>query len=252
MEKGSGDMESIVVVMAMEAEAAPLVERIGAVSVPSDSPLPVMVAVAEVGGCRVAVVVNGRHPRHGVDHIGTDAAALSTAYAIDRFAPDLVISAGTAGGRAGSGHRTGDVVLAAPWFVHHDRRIPLADFDALGIGRFPAVPIDGMARSLGLGSGVFSTGNSFGETAEDLAMLDRSGAIAVDMESAAVASVAELFGVPVTGVRVIANSIDDGADGAAEFEAGLHDASARLADALVAVLDHCATRAIDDLADDLA
>lgn len=242
-------MRSIVVIMAMEAEASPFIERVGATPFALDTPLPTLGFETEIEGCRVGVIVNGRHPRHLVDHIGTDAATAATVLAIDRCQPDLVITAGSAGGRSGSGRRIGEVIVADQWFVHHDRRIPLPGFQELGIGRFPAVPVDNMIRELDLPHGVISTGNSFGETSEDLMMLDSSGAVAIDMESAAVASVCELFDVPVTGVRVIANFIDDGETAATEFQRELHDAAAILADALVAIVRYCAMRDIGDLTD---
>lgn len=238
-------MQSILVVMAMEAEAAPFLTRIDAspVALPASSlpsSPPVRVFEAEIGECAVRVVVNGRHPRHGVDHIGTDAAALSTSLGIAAWAPTLVIAAGTAGGRRASSLRLGDAVVASGHFVHHDRRIPLDGFRELGVGRFPAADLDAIADELGLAKGVFSTGNSFGETAEDLAMLDDSGAVVVDMESAAVAMVGELYGVPTSGVRVIVNFIDDAEASIAEFEDGLADAAETLAEALVAVIGRCA------------
>ena len=232
-------MRSILVVMAMEAEAAPFLDRIGARPVemplgPSlPSSLPLRAFESEVDGNRVCVVVNGTHPRHGVDHIGTDAATLSTAMGILAWAPALVIAAGTAGARRASGLRLGDVVVASTHFVHHDRRIPLDGFRELGIGRFPALDREDVAAELGLTTAVFSSGNSFGETAEDLAILEATCATVVDMESAAVAMVGELFGVPVTGLRVIVNFIDDIEASVAEFESGLTDAAATLAAALV-------------------
>jgi nucleoside phosphorylase len=241
-------MQSILVVMAMEAEAAPFLARIDARELPipvttSASSLPsappIRTFEAEVDGCVVHIVVNGRHPRHGVDHIGTDAAVLSTSLGITTWEPDLVIAAGTAGGRRASSLRLGDAVVASGHFVHHDRRISLDGFRELGVGRFPAADLDTIADELGLARGVFSTGNSFGETDEDLAMLDASGAVVVDMESAAVAMVGELYGVPTSGVRVVVNFIDDAEASIAEFETGLADAAERLADALVAVIGRC-------------
>lgn len=223
-------------VMAMEAEAAPFLDRLGAVRRPDLSALPVEVFGAESGHSRVTVVVNGCHPRHGVDHIGTDAAALSTLIGVQHCAPDLVVSAGTAGTRRRSGLGLGDVVVASGHFVHHDRRIPLDGFRELGVGRFPAADLDEVATGLGLAMGVFSTGNSFGETAEDLVMLDASGAVVVDMESAAVAMVGELCKVAVTGVRVVVNFIDDPETSVGEFESGLEDAAGILADVLMSVI----------------
>jgi 5'-methylthioadenosine nucleosidase len=49
-------------------------------------------------GLDVHVVWNGRDAEHGVDLVGTVPASLSTYLACQAFNPDLIISAGTAGG----------------------------------------------------------------------------------------------------------------------------------------------------------
>lgn len=242
-------MRSIVVIMAMEAEARPFVDRISATPFSLSTSLPYQGFETQINRCRVSVVVNGQHPRLMVDHIGTDAAAVNMMLAIDRCRPDLVITAGSSGGRRGSGHDIGDVVIVEGQFVHHDRRIPLPGFAELGVGRFPAARVDTMARSLDLPCGAFSTGNSFGETPEDLSMIGSSGTVAIDMESAAVASVCELVGVSATGVRVIANFIDDGHASIGEFQRELPDAAERLANALVEVVHYCAARDVGELSD---
>jgi len=46
----------------------------------------------------VHVVWNGRCAKHGVDNVGTVPAALSTYIAAQAFKPEVIISAGTAGG----------------------------------------------------------------------------------------------------------------------------------------------------------
>lgn len=46
----------------------------------------------------VMVVHNGKDKNHAVDNVGTVPAALTSYLAIQAFKPDLVISAGTAGG----------------------------------------------------------------------------------------------------------------------------------------------------------
>lgn len=46
----------------------------------------------------VMVVHNGKDKNHTVDNVGTVPAALASYLAIQAFKPDLVISAGTAGG----------------------------------------------------------------------------------------------------------------------------------------------------------
>lgn len=51
-----------------------------------------------MGGLAVHVAWNGRCSTHNVDHVGTMAATLTTQLAVTAFKPDIVISAGTAGG----------------------------------------------------------------------------------------------------------------------------------------------------------
>jgi nucleoside phosphorylase len=240
-------MKSIVVIMAMRAEAEPLVQRLGAVSISLETLLPVQAFQCEINGCVVTVMVNGRHPRHGVDLIGTDGATISAMFAITAFDPELVITAGTAGGRSSETTKIGDVVVARERFVYHDRRIPLPGFQELGVGSFPALRVESLAAELGWQTGVISTGNSFGETAEELVMLDRSGAIAVDMESAAVAAVCEMFGVPVTGIRVISNYLGEADSAAAEFERELQDSVMTLAMAVEAAVRFCVPREVAQL-----
>jgi hypothetical protein len=63
--------------MAMRAESAPLVAALGATPVALNTAMPIEGFQATIRGCLVTVVVNGRHPRHGVDLIGTDAATIS-------------------------------------------------------------------------------------------------------------------------------------------------------------------------------
>jgi 5'-methylthioadenosine nucleosidase len=240
-------VKSIVVIMAMRAESEPLVQRLGAVSISLGTSLPVQAFQCEINNCLVTVVENGRHRRHGVDLIGTDGATISAMFAMTAFDPDLVITAGTAGGRRSETMKIGDVVLARDRFVYHDRRIPLSGFQELGVGSFPALPVDSMAAELGYQMGVISTGNSFGETVEELVMLEQSGAIAVDMESASVAAVCEMYGVPVTGIRVISNFMHDGDSAATEFEQELQDSVAILAAAVEAGVRFCVPREVAQL-----
>ena len=222
--------------MAMRAESTPLVEALGANPIALNTAMPIEGFQATVRDCLVTIVVNGRHPRHGVDLIGTDAATLTTTYAIENLRPDFVLCAGTAGGRRSNGSQIGDIVVAHERFVYHDRRIPLPGFQELGVGSFPTADLRRLSFGHGFALGVISTGNSFGETNEDLKMLDESGALAIDMESAAVASVCELHGVPCGGIRVIANFIDDPEDSPGEFERELETAAARLSAALLEVI----------------
>ena len=69
-------------------------------------------------------ILTGKCHVHGVDNVGTVPAAVIAYLAVHEFAPDLVISIGTAGGFAARGAKIGDVFLATG-FANHDRRIPI-------------------------------------------------------------------------------------------------------------------------------
>lgn len=76
-------------------------------------PAPCVTFSGEHGGLQVHVVWNGRDKNHGVDNVGTVPASLSTYLALLAFKPDVVISAGTAGGFKAQVHlgtATGHVV----------------------------------------------------------------------------------------------------------------------------------------------
>jgi nucleoside phosphorylase len=221
------------VVMAMEAEARPVVESIGAREVEGATPLPARFFVARAGDFDVVIAVNGRDPRHGVDSIGTEAAALTTWEVIRRFDPELVISAGTAGGWQAKGACIGDVYVSGDVFVHHDRRIDIPGFDAYGVGRYPSADTIGLAESLGLKRGVVTTSNSLDESDDDRRMIAANGGDVKEMEAAAVAYVAELAGVPMFAVKAITDLVDHHTATAEQFAENLALASERLADVLV-------------------
>lgn len=61
-------------------------------------PAPCVTWSGPVSGLQVHIAWNGRCATHGVDQVGTTAAALTTYLAVQAFKPDVVISAGTAGG----------------------------------------------------------------------------------------------------------------------------------------------------------
>ena len=240
-------MERIVIVMAMGAEAAPVLELLGAARLPAVDRLPFAWYRAERSGCDVILAVNGRDPRHDVDKIGTQPAALNTYLVVERHHPDLLITAGTAGGWARAGGAIGDVYVSADRFVYHDRRIAIPGFDAYGVGSYPAVAADALATALGYKQGVVTTGNSLDETDDDRRMIEASGACVKDMEAAAVAWVGELLDVPVLAVKAVTDLVDSHAGTVEQFESNLAMASRRLCDALVAVIDWCAPRSVAEI-----
>jgi nucleoside phosphorylase len=218
---------TILVVMAMRAEAAPIVESMQ-LAPRADAPSP----NAWFEGEGVAIVVNGVDLVHGVDSIGTTAAALATATAIERFSPSIVVSAGTAGGFTSRGGHIGQVILADGPIIHHDRRVPLQGFAEYALGRHPTKDVRSIAGRLGFSSGPCSTGDSLDAPALDMEAMDAHGTLAKDMEAAAVAGVAARAGTPFTALKVITDLVDSPEPTVEQFTANLTQASATLADAL--------------------
>ena len=233
--------------MAMGAEASSLLVSLQAVAVHGVPPLAVKWFSAQRHGSELLIALNGRDRRFGVDSIGTDAAVLNTYAVIERFHPDLVISAGTAGGWRRADGEIGDVYVSDRHVVHHDRRIDLPGFADYGIGRYPVVSLRNMAAQLGLKIGVVTTGNSLDESEPDRRMILSSGAVVKDMEAASVAYVCHQMSVPFVAVKAITDLVDDHTSTAEQFNANLVMASRRLSDELLRVVDWVIPRDLAEL-----
>lgn len=216
----------ILVVMAMRAEAKPVVEAMGLAPI-SGAPSPNEWFASNDQS--MVLALNGVDPIHGVDSIGTTPAALTTQAAINHFVPDLVVSTGTAGGFASRGGTIGQVVAAHGPVIHHDRRIPLGPFAAYGLGEYPTADCQDIAAELGFSSGPCSTGDSLDAPELDMAAMDTHGTLAKDMEAAAVAGVATRAGVAFTALKVITDIVDSPESTAEQFEANLAVATQNLA-----------------------
>jgi nucleoside phosphorylase len=237
----------IVIVMAMRAEAAPVVAALGAVPIDVPANRTHEWFAAERSGARVIVAVNGADPRFGVDAVGPEPAVLNTAAAIHAHRPDLVVSAGTAGGWTARGGGIGTVYLSYPHVVRHDRRIQIDGMHEFGVGRFPVVPMRRVAADIDAQLGVVTTGGSLDETAEDIELMASLDARAKEMEAAAVAYVCEVEGVPFVALKAITDLADAPHPAAHQFLENLHTASAQLTVHLLALVDRVAGAELDDL-----
>lgn len=240
----------VAIVMAMEVEAAPIREALGAAPLPLPgwaSALPARLSVARAGAGRpnVVLAVNGEDPVTGVPCIGTTAAALTTHVVLNVASipqPDLVLTVGTAGGWQRQGTEVGDTFFAWPHFSCHDRRIGLPGFQAFGDGDLAAADLRGHAEALGCGVGVVTTGDSLDESPTDRARMLANDGVAKEMEAVAVAWVCHLHGVAVGGVKTITDLVDDEASTAEQFMANLEIASAALTQTTMALLARLGTR----------
>ncbi len=226
----------VLVVMAMHAEAEPVVRELGLAPVstpPWAAHVPMKLYQGRVGSMELDLVVNGVDKQSGLDLIGTQAATASAMLGCEAFKPDLVVSAGTCGGFAKRGGEIGKVYLAEDRVWYHDRRVPIPGFDAMARGGYMVANLDNVAETLGLARGVVTTGDSLDLSAEDSERIEAVGAHAKEMEAAAVAWVAGLFGAGFTALKSVTDIVDGPHPPEEEFFENLKHATEQLAKELV-------------------
>lgn len=241
-------VERVAVVMAMEAEAAPLRATLGAADRRPPAwarALPTRLAHAAATADRpeILLAVNGTDPITGIPCIGTTAAALTTHVVLNLpdWTPDLVLTVGTCGGWARAGAEVGTTYLAWPHFACHDRRIDLPGFQAYADGDLPAADLRVHAEPLGCELGVVTTGDSLDESPTDRDRILANRGVAKEMEGAAVAWVAHLHDVPVGGVKTVTDLVDSEVDTPEQFTANLATASTALQNTTLALLRRLVT-----------
>ena len=235
-------ISKIAVIMAMAEEAKPFIETLELKKSKEGlgKKLPMEVYTGSMGGREIMVVVGGKDRRFGVDNVATQPATLSTYLAIEQFGPDLLINAGTAGGFKAKGAEIGDVYVGSGAIYFHDRRIPISGFDAYGVGSYNTPDVDGLAKALSLKKGVVTTGNSLDMTPEDEQMIKANNGDVKEMEAAAIAWVADLYGIPLVVLKSITDLVDTHTPTQDEFVANLTFASERLQEKLSAVVHYFA------------
>jgi 5'-methylthioadenosine nucleosidase len=203
---------SVLIVVAMEAEAAPFVEHLNLGKMDDYFPaqVPFLAYSGHHEGCQLTVVTNGKDSLHGtgVDNCGTVPASLVTFLSLQKDPTiDLVVNAGTCGGFQRKGAAIGSVFLTTA-VANHDRRIPIPPFVPYGIGKLEAVAAPKLAAQHNFQLGVCTTGNSLDKTKEDDDMMLANDASVKDMEAAAIAWSCGLFGKPYMGVKVVTDIVD--------------------------------------------
>ena len=226
-------MSTPLVVVAMEAEAAPVRDALGLTG--HGEPLHPAFPARLWRDDQVALAVNGADPRFAVDSIASQPAVTTTLHAVEAVQPSIVISAGTAGGFEVRGGHIAATYLADRC-VFHDRRVPIPGFDRYGDGDYPVADLGSVATLLGFQQGTVTTGNALDAPTEDLAKMHGTGAVAKDMEAAAVAWTCERLGVPFTALKVVTDLVDHHEEAAEQFTRNLRLATARLAEAVPALV----------------
>lgn len=169
-----------------------------------------------------------------------NAAALSTEIILSSR-PDCMISTGCAGGLREDVHLM--EVVAASQTCYHDvwcgepnapgqvQGMPLRfDADKRLLSRAQALP--------GVRAGLVCTGDCFCTEASDIQSIASAfpDALAVDMESASIAQVCHIYGVPFLSLRVISDSVASG-DRASEYSDFWSEVSGRSFGALRRLLE---------------
>ena len=242
-------LRKIAILMAMHDEANPIIDALQLVlnRAVVHPRLPMRCYQRQIDALHVSLLVSGIDDRYNVDNVGCEAATLMAYEAASKLTPDIIVSAGTAGGFASLGACIGTVYLSGQCFVYHDRHVPLPGFDLSAVSRYPALAIDRLAADLDLPQGIISTGSSLERNDKDLLCINHHQAVAKDMEAAAVAWVAMLFNIPVFAIKAITNLLDQATESQIAFVDNLTLASQHLKDKTLALVDYLSGKSIQDL-----
>ena len=239
----------VAILMAMVDEAQPLIKSLALIENAKaiHQQLPMRCYQNSVNDVQISLLVSGLDSRYSVDNIGSEAATLMTYETITQLDPDLIISAGTAGGFSKGGAEIGTVYLSEQHFVYHDRHVPLPGFDQSAVGKYPALKVSKLAKDLKLSTGVISTGSSLEKNEKDSIVIDEHKAVAKEMEAAAIAWVAMLFNKPMMAMKSITNLLDEENKSEQEFINNLSYSSQCLHDKVIEVLKYLSGKSITDL-----
>lgn len=233
----SGGFEHIVILIAMAAEAQPLIQRLNLKPEATDfaAPYPHKLFSGQQQGKKISIILNGTDSRFKVDNVGTQAAALTTFLTLKHLQPDLVINAGTAGAFHSKGAKIGDIYLSQK-IKFHDRRIGIPGFTEYGVGDYSSFDVAHLASKISAKLGVVSTGNSLDMSDIDLKMLQQNQADVKEMEAASIAWVADIFGTPMFSVKAVTDLVDVLTPSEKQFLENLLLASNNLQEAVIKIL----------------
>ena len=230
-------MKKILIVMAMEAEAMPIIEKLGLEKLPKNDKLhscfPRFKGVFE--GKEIIISLNGKSKEYGVDRIGTEYAALNTQSAIIEFFPDLIINAGTCGAFSADA-KIADIITTDRPAMYHDHRVPIEGFDEFARGHYPTVHRPEYFEGIEFKLGVVTTGSSLDMPNIDEELIRKNKGMAKEMECASVAAAAQLHGIEFFPIKSVTDLIDVEVDNVEQFLENLSKASSKLAETLIQVL----------------
>jgi 5'-methylthioadenosine nucleosidase len=244
---GETPIASVLILIAMEAEAQPLLDKLKLAHVDTRPNFTECIPYEGVyNNCKITLITNGKSKRFGVDNVGTDPATLACYMGIERYNPDIIINAGTAGGFKRAGACIGDAYITTKMHFH-DRRIPIPGFTEYGKGDYTSTETTKLVQALGFKSGGVTTSNSLDHTEMDDTLMAENGASVKDMEAAAIAWVAEMAGIPFFALKVVTDIVDGDRPTQDEFFENLGSAAKSLQEKLPVLVDFLVGKKLTEL-----
>ncbi|EPZ51901.1 phosphorylase family protein [Bacteriovorax sp. BAL6_X] len=231
-------MKNIAIIMAMDSEATPLLEKLGITDQDKklDPNLPMKLYQTEFHGHKISIIISGECKHHKVQNVGTSPAVISTLLAIRELGAEMIINAGTAGGFRKRGAKVGDV-YTVDTTVFHDRRIPIPGYESYGVYKTTHVIAQKYGKLLNLKTAIISTGNSLDMSAEDEKRIEASQAVLKDMEAGAIGWVVDQFNTPTLFLKSVTDIVDGEHPTEEEFFANLRLASDNLGKKLIELIE---------------
>lgn len=242
-------IRNIVILMAMYDEAKSIIDSLNLKETNANinQLLPMRCFQNIIGSINISLIISGVDERYNVDYVGSEAATLMAYEAVTKINPDLLISAGTAGGFSSKGAKIGTVYVSNERFVYHDRHVPIPGFCQSAIGNYPATKVSKLVKDLCLEQGIISTGSSLEKSEKDIFVINEYNAIAKEMEAAGVAWVAMLLKTPIIAIKSITNLLDKENLSEKEFIKNLSFASECLHKAIISVINYLQNKSLVDL-----
>ena len=200
-------VKKVLLVIAMESEAAPVVAalKLNKIEHPF-ADLPMQAYAGNYAKLDILLVTNGEDPVNKVQNVGTQAATLSTYLGTQYFHPDFIISIGTAGGVAANGAKQREI-YASQKIYFYDRRLAFKGYHEYALCAYPTTRFSTLTDKIGLKPGVVCSGDSFDDNQTDYKMFIKEKCAAIDMEAAGVAWVAMLTKTPMLAIKGITNFV---------------------------------------------
>lgn len=226
-------IKTIGLVVAMELEAAPIIEALKLAQIRQE----LNIKVYSNRSRTIYLAIEDKCLDYGIDNIGTNSAVLNTHILIQDYEPDIVINAGTAGGFKSQKGEIGDVYFVSDFFIFHDRRITIPNYEDYALGKYPCFDTSELRKSLNLKKGILSTGNSLDYTRSEWKIMQDFNVSLKDMEGAAIAWVCRKHHQPYIAIKAITDIVDGDIATEVAFERNLKLACSNLAGKVKQLID---------------